>query len=103
MSHANALLSPKGRLRLARRVVVHGWNLRRAAKSMSCSPATATKWADRYRAAGEAGMRDLSSRPLTSPNRTSKRTERRIVALRFTRRWGPHRIAVHLHVNRSTV
>ncbi|TFC85031.1 leucine zipper domain-containing protein, partial [Cryobacterium sp. TMT3-29-2] len=86
MSHANALLSPKGRLLLARRVVVHGWNLRRAAKSMSCSPATAKsmscspataksmscspatakKWADRYRAAGEAGMRDLSSRPLTS-------------------------------------
>ena len=27
MSHANALLSPKGRLLLARRVVVHGWNL----------------------------------------------------------------------------
>ena len=103
MSHANALLSPKGRLLLARRVVVHGWNLRRAAKSMSCSPATAKKWADRYRAAGEAGMRDLSSRPLTSPNRTSKRTERRIVALRFTRRWGPHRIAFHLHLNRSTV
>jgi len=29
--------------------------------------------------------------------------ERRIVALRFTRRWGPHRIAYHLHVPRSTV
>jgi len=103
VSHANALLSRKGRLLLARRVVDDGWNLRRAAASMSCSPATAKKWADRYRIAGEAGMRDLSSRPLHCPNRTAKRTERRIVALRFTRRWGPHRIAFHLRMNRSTV
>ena len=50
-----------------------------------------------------AGMRDLSSRPLSSPTRTSRRTERRIVCLRFTRRWGPHRIAWHLHLSRSTV
>ena len=103
MSHANALLTEKGRLLLARRVVVHGWNLRRAASSMSCSPATAKKWADRYRVAGAAGMRGLSSRPLHCPKRTARKTERRIVALRFTRRWGPHRIAFHLHLNRSTV
>jgi hypothetical protein len=43
VSHANASLSPEGRLLLARRVVVHGWNLWRAAKSMSCSPATSKK------------------------------------------------------------
>jgi transposase InsO family protein len=36
-------------------------------------------------------------------NRTSQRLERRIIALRFTRRWGPHRISYHLHVPRSTV
>jgi transposase InsO family protein len=33
----------------------------------------------------------------------SRRLEHRIVALRFTRRWGPHRIGYHLHLNRSTV
>jgi transposase len=55
--------------------------------------ATAKKWADRYRFRGEADMADLSSRQRRSPNRTCLRTERRIVALRFTRRWGPHRIA----------
>jgi hypothetical protein len=38
VSHANALLSDKGRLLLARRVVDDGWNLRRAASSLSCSP-----------------------------------------------------------------
>jgi hypothetical protein len=48
-------------------------------------------------------MADVSSRPRRSPNRTGVRTERRIVALRFTRRWGPHRIAAHLHLARSTV
>jgi hypothetical protein len=68
-----------------------------------CSPATAKKWADRYRTLGGDGMADASSRPRRSPNRTPVRTERRIVALRFCRRWGPHRIAAHLHLARSTV
>ena len=38
-----------------------------------------------------------------SPGRLPVRTERRIIALRFTRRWGPHRIAFHLQLHRSTV
>lgn len=52
------------------------------------------KWADRYRAGGKDGMRDRSSWPHGSPQRTASRTERRIVGLRFTRRWGatPHRL-----------
>ena len=103
MTHGNATLTEAGRLKLARRVVEEGWCLRRAAESFSCSPATAKKWADRYRLHGPAGMADLSSRPRTSPNRTPQRTERRIVALRFVRRWGPHRIAYHLRLARSTV
>ena len=103
MPHRNAPLSETGRLRLARLIVDTGWPLRRAAERFSCSPATAKKWADRYRVAGVTGMRDLSSRPLSSPTRTGRRTERRIVCLRFTRRWGPHRIAWHLHLSRSTV
>ncbi|GAA3296798.1 hypothetical protein GCM10017708_37640 [Arthrobacter citreus] len=61
------------------------------------------KWADRYRSRGPAGMHDLSSRPLFCPHHTPQRTERRIIGLRFTRRWGPHRIAHHLHLARSTV
>jgi transposase InsO family protein len=48
-------------------------------------------------------MTDRSSRPLTSPSRTSEHLERRIIALRFTRQWGPHRIGYHLRINRSTV
>lgn len=101
MTHANAPLPPKGRRRLARLVVEEGWPMRRAAERFQVSPATAKRWADRYRA-GQP-LTDRSSRPHHSPNRLSKRTERRIVALRFTRRWGPHRIAFHLRLARSTV
>jgi transposase InsO family protein len=103
VTHANADLTPKARGKLARLVIEQGWTLRRAAERFQCSPATAKKWVDRYRARGEDGMADMPSRPRRSPNRTPLRTERRIVALRFSRRWGPHRIAAHLHLARSTV
>lgn len=103
VTHANADLTPKARGKLARLVIEQGWTLRRAAERFQCSPATAKKWVDRYRLQGEAGMADASSRPRRSPNRTPVRTERRIVALRFSRRWGPHRIAAHLRLARSTV
>ena len=48
-------------------------------------------------------MVDRSSRPHRCPNQLPRRTERRIVKLRVTRRWGPARIAYHLGLNPSTV
>lgn len=101
MTHANAPLTPEGRRRLASAIVDAGWTIRRAAERFNCSPATASKWAKRY-AAGEP-LTDRSSRPVLSPRQLPRRTERRIIALRFTRRWGPHRIAYHLRLARSTV
>lgn len=101
MTHANAPLAPPGRLRLARLIVDQGWPVRRAAERFQVSPATASKWARRYRA-GEP-LTDRSSRPAHSPHRTPARLERRIINLRVTRRWGPHRIGFHLGVPRSTV
>jgi len=103
MVHANACLTARGRTRLASAIVEQGWSIRRAAERFQCSTATAKKWADRYRSGGAAAMADRSSRPHASPNRTPSRTERRIIKVRFTRRWGPHRIAYHLHLSRSTV
>jgi len=103
MVHANACLTPKGRLRLARCVVEDGWTYARAAERFQCSTATAKKWADRYRAGGPEAMNDRSSRPHRSPRKLDRRRERRIVKVRFTRRWGPHRIAAFLHLPRSTV
>lgn len=101
MTHANAPFTPEGRRRLAVLIVEDGWTLRRAAERFQCSPATASKWARRYRQG--LALTDRSSRPQRSPRRTARRTERRIVALRFTRRWGPHRISYHLGIPRSTV
>ncbi|MGA7147188.1 MAG: IS481 family transposase [Microbacterium sp.] len=101
MTHANAPFTAEGRARLARLIVVEGWTVRRAAERFQCSPATASRWARRYRAG--LPLTDRSSRPHRQPSRSSQRLERRIVALRFTRRWGPHRIGYHLHVPRSTV
>jgi transposase InsO family protein len=94
-------LTPLGRQRLAELVVVHGWSVRRAAERFQCSPATASKWAGRLRAG--LPMSDRSSRPHCTPTRTSIRLERRIIKLRYCRRWGPHRIGYHLGVPRSTV
>jgi transposase InsO family protein len=101
VTHANAPLTPEGRRRLAVLIVEEGWTVRRAAERFQVSPATATKWARRYRL--NEPMTDSSSRPRRSPRRCPRRVERRIVKLRFCRRWGPHRISYHLGVPRSTV
>lgn len=103
MTHANALLTPRGRLELARLVVEQRWPLRRAADRFQVSATTAKRWADRYRQQGPAGMADLSSRPRRSPSRTATRIERRIIALRINRRWGPARIGWLLGLHPSTV
>ena len=101
MTHANAPLTPEGRRRLASLIVDEGWAVRRAAERFQCSPATASRWSRRYRAG--LPLTDRSSRPHHSPSRALQHLERRIVNLRFTRRWGPHRIGYHLGVPRSTV
>jgi transposase-like protein len=69
VSHANAALTPRARLRLARLVVESGWTYAAAAKMFMVAPRTAKKWADRFRAEGPAGMADRSSRPHVSPTK----------------------------------
>jgi transposase len=103
VSHRNASLTPTGRLRLARCIVEDGWPLRRAADRYGVSVSTAQRWAGRYREHGKAGMHDRSSRPRHCPRQLDRRTERRILGLRVSRRWGPERIAYRLRLNPSTV
>jgi len=103
MSHANATLTATGRLRLAELIVDRGWSYACAAERFSVGVTTARRWADRYRELGKAGMVDRSSRPQRCPNQLLQRTERRIVKLRVTRRWGPARIGYHLGLYPSTV
>jgi transposase InsO family protein len=103
MSHANAKLTPRGRLDLARCIVDDGWPIRRAAERFQASPTTAARWASRYRQHGAAGLVDRSSRPRRCPQQTPTRRERRIIGVRVTRRWGPARIGFLLGMHPSTV
>ena len=103
MSHANAALTPRARLRLARIVVNDGFTYASAAKMFMVSPRTAKKVADRYRLEGPAGMADRSSRPHTSPTRTRPEVVRQIVRLRWRHRLGPVQIGGRLGLQASTV
>ena len=103
MSHANAALTPRARLRLARLVVEEGWTYSAAAKMFMIAVKTARKWAERYRAEGAAGMADRSSRPRRSPTKTPAQVVRRIVRLRWRLRLGPVQIAGRLGLPASTV
>lgn len=103
MVHANAALTPRARLRLAKLIVDDGWTSQTAAKMFMCSPPTASKWAKRFREEGPAGMRDRSCRPRTSPAKTPPQVVRRIVMLRWRHRLGPVQIGGQLGVPASTV
>ena len=103
MSHANAALTPRARLRLARLIVDQGWPPARAAERYDVSWRTAAKWACRYRDEGPAGMTDRSSRPHAQPNRTPAPAVRKIVHLRRRQRLGPVQIGDQLGLAASTV
>ena len=100
--HRNAPLTPEGRLRLIRRIE-SGWTVTAAAESMGISRQCAHKWWRRYRTEGVPGLKDRSSRPRSCPHRTPARVERRIVALRQSRKLGPARLAGIVGVPASTV
>jgi transposase InsO family protein/transposase-like protein len=103
VSHANAALTPRARLRLAQLIVDSGWTYAAAAKMFMVAPRTAKKWADRFRIEGAAGMADRSSRPHISPAKTKPDVVRQIVKLRWRRRLGPVQIAGRLGMAASTV
>jgi len=90
--HGNAPLTREGRRRLVG-LVEAGWTVAAAAESMQISRQCAYKWWRRYRVEGAAGLEDRSSRPRSCPHQTPARVERRVVALRQSRRVGPARLA----------
>ena len=102
MLHANAALTPRQRLALARLIVEEQWTAARAAERFGVASTTARRWAARYRAEGRAGMQDRSSRPHASPAKTDLATTKRIVSLRLRKRWGAVRLAAETGVAPST-
>jgi transposase InsO family protein len=103
VSHRNAALTPRARLRMARLIVDQEWPVARAAERYDVSWRTADRWAKRYRELGEAGMVDRSSRPHNSPNRTPAPVVRKLVHLRWKQRLGPVAIGAKLSMPSSTV
>jgi transposase InsO family protein len=102
LMHRNAPLTPEGRRRLVG-LIESGWTVAAAAESMQLSRQCAHKWWRRYVLEGDAGLEDRSSRPRSCPHQTPAHVERRVIALRQSRRVGPARLAGIVGVPRATV
>ena len=102
-THANAVLTPRQRLRLARLVVDQGWPPSRAAEFFHVSWRTADKWSRRYREEGPVGMNDRSSARHNQHAKTPAPAVRKIVHLRWKQRLGPVQIGAKLAMPASTV
>lgn len=70
-SHKNARLTPKGREEMVRAVVDRGMSKAAAARQFNTTVKTVSKWVDRFLAEDVEGLRDRSSRPLSSPSQIS--------------------------------
>jgi transposase InsO family protein len=101
--HANARLTFHGRRLLVQRVVEDGRPVAHVAKEMGLSRQAAHRWVSRYLAEGEAGLQDRSSRPHTSPRRTSPEVEDAVLALRRDQRRGQDWIGPEVGVAARTV
>lgn len=100
--HKNAPLTPKGREAMVRGVVDGGLSQADAAVQFNTTPKTVAKWVKRFRAEGVEGLRDRSSRPLSSPSQTPVATCTAIETLRRQRHTGKQ-IAAEVRVSRATV
>ncbi len=77
MAHANARLNLHGRRLLVARVIDDGRPVAHVAKELGISRQCAHRWVARFRAEGEAGLLDRSSRPRSCPRRTPAEVEQR--------------------------
>jgi len=100
--HENARLTPKGREAMVRAVVDYGLTKAAAARQFNTTPKTVGKWVERFRAEGIDGLRDRSSRPLSSPGQTPAAAYAVVESLRRQRRTGKQ-IAAELAISPATV
>ena len=100
--HADARTTVHGRKLIVARYLA-GWRQAHIAAAMGISRKCVRTWITRYKAEGEAGLVDRSSRPHTSPRRTSVELEDRIVELRRRERRGPAWIGAELDVPARTI
>lgn len=102
MSHANARLTPRGRLILVKRIA-GGWPVSRAARAAGISRQTGSKWWNRYRRHGLPGLVDRRSTVRHQPRALDAATVDELCRLRRQLRVGPHRLAWRTGLSRSTI
>lgn len=96
MTHANAPLTPTGRLRMVHRRLIDGISQAHVAAEFRVGRPTVTKWGACCRAGGETALIDRSSRPRCSPGQLDPAVVAQTHALRQERKWAARRIH-HLH------
>ena len=106
MTHRNAPLSAEGRRRLIERCRTRP--IAHVAAEMGISRACASKWVNRWRRYGEAGLLDRTSAPHRSPSATSAWVIAKIESWRREQKWSAQRITDELAdlefgINRRTV
>jgi transposase-like protein len=84
-THKNAPLTPRGREAMVRSVIEGGLSKAAAARRYNTTPKTVGKWVRRFKEEGVEGLRDHSSRPLSSPTQTPQATCAAVEALRRQR------------------
>src|SRR5690625_7846950 len=97
MSHANAPLTPAGRLRLvqrcAHRPIAH------VAAEAGISRQCLSKWKARYEELGEVGLLDRASVPASRPTQTPAQVVAQIEGWRREHKWTAR--AIHLEARRT--
>jgi transposase InsO family protein len=102
VSHANARTTFHGRKLIVARYRA-GWRQAQIAAAMGISRTCVSRWIGRYRAQGEAGLADRSSRPHRMPTRAPAAVERRVLAARREYRQGQDRLGPDVGVAPRTV
>ena len=101
-THKNAVLTPKGRELMVRAVLDTGLTKAVAACQFHTTAQTVGKWVKRFQEEGVDGLRDRSSRPLSSPDQTPAATCAVVETLRRQRYTGKQ-IAAEVGVSPATV
>jgi transposase InsO family protein len=101
-THKNAPLTPKGREVMVRAVLDGGLTKAATARQFHTTAKTIGKWVKRFQEEGIDGLRDRSSRPLSSPNQTPAATCAAVEALR-RQRYSGGQIAAELAISPATV
>ena len=102
MSHGSARLTVHGRLLIVQRHQ-QGWKQAHIAAAMGVSRKCVRIWIDRYAAEGEPGLLTRSSRPHTTPTKTSEEVEQRVLTARIEHREGPDVLGPKVGVPARTV